>query len=163
MALNQVNEQTHKLVQAQDDIAKVHEDIDQSHGLIGGIRSLRSAIANRFRSRPGKEHKKKRRKFEKRLREEEAALPPPPKEPDIFENCCESRKYGVQEWDQIIEEQDNDLDYVAKVLKDVKATGLEMRKQLIIHNTRLDALTEETITVLDRTKDANCKLKQMKH
>lgn len=158
--LNELNKQGEKIQKAQEDIAEVNDKISASKRVLRGISSVWSALGNKFRKRHTRRHRKKQQKWEierqlkkqekENIIEAEQQKDDKKKEEQVL--IYDTPKFGIDDVDEYIEEQERDLELVLEGVKNIKEQAMVMNETLVDQNERLDKLVEDGERAYEKTK-----------
>eukprot|EP01122_Echinamoeba_exundans_P014442 TRINITY_DN6541_c0_g1_i1.p1 TRINITY_DN6541_c0_g1~~TRINITY_DN6541_c0_g1_i1.p1 ORF type:complete len:217 (+),score=59.00 TRINITY_DN6541_c0_g1_i1:173-823(+) len=163
--------QGERLVKAQRNIAEMHDDMNISERLIGGIESFWTAFANKFRFDNSKDNRRAQAKaedeIERSMAEDDTMVAIAKHDADMEQNRRQMKilterssqmKTGISEVDDYFEETDRDLDDVYDALAEVKRNALRMRASMARDDKLLDRLQPEAARLEERIRKSNTKI-----
>lgn len=160
-----------RLMKASRSIAAVHDDINITDRLIGGIESFWTAVANKFRFDNTKDNRRAHARHEDKLEaqlanddnmhaiaEHDASQEARRAELRRMSERTAQSKFGVKEVDDYFEETDKDLDELSDVLAEIKRDSLRMRAGIARDNAVLDHLEPEAARLEERVRKSNTRI-----
>jgi chromosome segregation ATPase len=149
----------------------MHDDMNISERLIGGIESFWTAFANKFRFDNSKDNRRAQAKAEDEaeramseddsmvaIAKHDADMEEARRQLKVMNERSAGRKTGISEVDDYFEETDRDLDDVFEAISEVKRNSLRMRASMVRDDKLLDRLHPEAARLEERIRKSNAKI-----